>query len=298
MQARTTAALIAASLGWGMAGVGTRYLFGEGLTTFTVITVRVVAATVAVLVVAWAQGARVDRSAWRDGTIVGALRVGAQPMLFIASLQYVSAGVEGIFITLIPAATAALAAVVLHERLDRDQVAGLVIGLLGTLLIVAFGESGIAGGAGDVRIGAALALAGVVVGAASAVLNRMFAPRHRTTDLAIPMFVSGMAVSVVAGLLVGDIDLAGISALSWAVVVALGVGATFLPFFATLYAAKHTTAARVSLTGYLAPIVGVVAGVVLLDEVLTIPIVIGAVLAVVGVVLVGGGRRIRRFTPT
>lgn len=296
MQPRITAALIAASLGWGMAGVGTRYLFGEGLTTFTVIVVRVAAATVAVLVVGLAQGARVGRTAWRDGSIVGALRVGAQPMLFIASLQYISAGVEGIFITLVPAATAALAAFVLHERLDRDQIAGLLIGLLGTLLIVASGESGIAGDAGDVRIGAALALAGVVVGAVSAVLNRKFAPRHRTSDLAIPMFVSGMVVSVLAGILVGDIHLAGISPSSWVVVVALGVGATFLPFFATLYAAKHTTAARVSLTGYLAPIVGVVAGVVLLDEVLTVPIVIGAILALVGVVLVGRGRRVRPLT--
>ena len=298
MQARITAALIAASLGWGMAGVGTRYLFGEGLTTFTVITVRVVAATVAVLVVGVAQGARVDRLAWRDGSIVGALRVGLQPILFIASLQYVSAGVEGIFITLVPATTAALAAVFLRERLDWDQIAGLLIGLLGTLLIVASGESGIAGDAGDVRIGAALALTGVVVGAASAVLNRKFAPRHRTTDLAIPMFVSGSVISIIAGLLVGDIEFTGISPSSWVVLVALGIGATFLPFYATLFAAKHATAARVSVTGYLAPIVGVVAGVVLLDEVLTVPIVIGAVLALVGVVLVGRGRRVRRPVST
>jgi len=298
MQARITAALIAASLGWGMAGVGTRYLFGEGLTTFTVITVRVVAATVAVLVVGVAQGARVDRLAWRDGSIVGALRVGLQPILFIASLQYVSAGVEGIFITLVPATTAALAAVFLRERLDRDQIAGLLIGLLGTLLIVASGESGIAGDAGDVRIGAALALTGVVVGAASAVLNRKFAPRHRTTDLAIPMFVSGSVISIIAGLLVGDIEFTGISPSSWVVLVALGIGATFLPFYATLFAAKHATAARVSVTGYLAPIVGVVAGVVLLDEVLTVPIVNGAVLALVGVVLVGRGRRVRRPVST
>ncbi len=297
MHARITAALVAASVGWGLAGVGTRYLFGEGLTTFTVIVVRVLAATVAVLVVGVAQGARVDRLAWRDGSIVGSLRVGLQPILFIASLQYVSAGVEGIFITLIPATTVVLAAVMLHERLDRNQIAGVLIGLFGTLLIVASGESGIAGDAGDVRIGAALALTGVVVGAVSAVYNRKFAPRHDTTDLAIPMFVSGSIVAIVAGMFVGDIDLSGIAPSSWFVVIALGVGSTFLPFFATLFAAKHTTAARVSLTGYLAPIVGVVAGVVLLDEVLTVPIVIGAMLALVGIVLVGRGRRTRRPAP-
>jgi drug/metabolite transporter (DMT)-like permease len=64
MQARVLTALIAASLGWGMAGVGTRYLFGEGVTTFTVVVVRTLTATVAVSVVGltWDTG-RPDRVA-------------------------------------------------------------------------------------------------------------------------------------------------------------------------------------------------------------------------------------------
>ena len=294
MQTRVLTALIAASVGWGMAGVGTRYLFGEGVTTFTVVVVRTLTATAAVLVVAQSQGARVDRSAWRDGSIIGVLRIGFAPILFISSLQYVSAGVEGIFITLIPASTATLAAVVLHERLDRNQIAGLVIGLLGTMIIVVSGESGIGGDAGDVKVGALFALLGVVAGASSGVLSRKYAPRHRTTDLAVPMFISGSTVALVAGLATQDIAFAGVSPVSWITLVALGLASTFLPFFATLFASRHTSAARVSLTGYLAPVVGVVAGVVLLDEVLTIPIVIGAALALVGIVVVGRGRRTPR----
>ena len=122
----------------------------------------------------------------------------------------------------------------------------------------------------------------------------VYAPRHRTTDLAVPMFISGSAVALVAGIAMQDIDFAGVSPVSWVTLVALGLGSTFLPFFATLFAARHTSAARVSLTGYLAPVVGVVAGVVLLDEVLTIPLVIGAALALVGIVVVGRGRRTPR----
>lgn len=294
MQTRVLTALIAASLGWGMAGVGTRYLFGEGVTTFTVVVVRTLTATAAVLVVAVSSGTRVDRSAWRDGSIIGILRIGFAPILFISSLQYVSAGVEGIFITLIPASTAALAAAVLHERLDRNQIIGLAIGLLGTTLIVVSGESGIGGDGGDVKIGAAYALLGVVAGASSGVLSRKYAPRHRTTDLAVPMFVSGSVVALVAGIATQDVDLSGVAPLSWVTLVALGLGSTFLPFFATLFASRHTSAARVSLTGYLAPVVGVIAGVVLLDEVLTLPIIIGAALALVGIVVVGRGRRTPR----
>ena len=298
MHTRVLAALIAASLGWGMAGVGTRYLFGEGVTTFTVVVVRTLTATAAVIVVGLSSGTRVDRTAWRDGSIIGVLRIGIAPIMFISSLQYVSAGVEGVFNTLIPATTAALAAAILHERLDRNQIGGLLIGLLGTLLIVASGESGIGGDGGDVRIGALFALCGVIAGASSGVLSRKYAPRHRTTDLAVPMFVSGSVVAVFAGLVTADIEFSSVTVTSWLTLIALGLGSTFLPFFATLFASSHTTAARVALTGYVAPVVGVVAGVLLLDEVLTLPIVVGASLALAGVVIVGRGRRIRRSART
>jgi len=291
MQSRVLTALLAASLGWGMAGVGTRFVFAEGVTTFTVIVVRILTATVAVLLVWLGKRGGVTRTAWRDGAIIGVLRIGIAPMLFISSLQYVSAGVEGIFITIIPASTAALAAVVLHERLGRNQIIGLAIGLVGSFLIVAFGDSGIGGDEGNVRLGAMFALGGVVAGATSGVLSRKYAPRHRTTELAVPMFISGAVVAVVAGLILQDIDLAGVNSTSWIALIALGVGSTFLPFFATLFASRHTSAARVALTGYLAPVVGVVAGVILLDEVLTVPIIIGAVLALVGVSVAGRTRR-------
>ncbi len=290
MQSRVLTALLAASLGWGMAGVGTRFVFSEGVTTFTVIVVRILTATAAAVVIWLGKGDGISRSAWRDGAIIGVLRVGLVPMLFISSLQYVSAGVEGIFITIIPASTAALAAVVLHERLGRNQILGLAIGLVGAILIVAFGDSGIGADGGNVRIGAMFALGGVLAAAASGVLSRKYAPRHHTTELAIPMFFAGALVAVATGLLFQDIDFAGVATTSWVVLIGLGVGSTFLPFFATLFASRHTSAARVALTGYLAPVVGVVAGVVLLGEVLTVPIVIGAVLALVGVAVAGRTR--------
>ncbi len=298
MHARVLTALIAASAGWGMAGVGTRFVFSEGVSTFTVVIVRSVTATVAVLAIVLVHRERISRGAWLDGSIIGVLRVGLVPAMFISSLQYISAGVEGIFITLIPATTAAMAAVMLHEKLDRRQVAGLAIGLLGTLLIVSSGDSGIAGDGGDVRLGALFALGGVMAGAVSGVLSRRYAPRHQTTELAVPMFVVGSVVAVVLGYLLRDVDFASVATVSWVVLIALGLGSTFLPFFATLFASRHTSAARVALTGYVAPVIGVIAGVVLLGEVLTVTIIIGAGLALTGVVVVGRVRRPDLVTTT
>ncbi len=289
---RVLVTLLAASLGWGLAGVGTRAAFSEGASTFTVVVVRSGIATIAIVAFAVIKGRKVDRRAWRDGALIGIPRIGLAPIFFIASLNYISAGVEGLIITLIPVVTAALAHVILNERLRPIQVAGFVLGLAGTTLLIASGESGIADGSGNTVIGGSLALAGVAFGSLSGILARRYSPRHDTATLAVPMFVSGATVAVVGGLFVRGIDLPGLNATAWQILIFLALGSTLLPFVATLYASAHTTAANVALTGYLAPLVGVVGGALILDEVITTAIVVGGALAVAGVILVGrGGRR-------
>jgi len=292
VNARVLAALLAASLGWGLAGVGTRAAFSEGASTFTVVVVRTGIATVAIVAFALIKGRKISRRAWRDGALIGIPRIGLAPIFFIASLNYISAGVEGLVITLIPVVTAALAHLILRERLRPIQMVGLLLGLAGTTIIIVSGESGIADGSGNTVIGGGLALAGVAFGSLSGILARRYSPRHDTAILSVPMFVSGAAVAVVGGLLVQDIELPGLTFNAWQILILLALGSTLLPFVATLYASAHTTAAKVALTGYLAPLVGVVGGAVILDEVITTAIVVGGSLAVAGVVLVGrGGRR-------
>ena len=103
------------------------------------------------------------------------------------------------------------------------------------------------------------------------------------------MFLVGTALAVGISMFSGDVDLPGLNAKSWQLLVLLGLASTLLPFVATLYAARHTTAIRASLPGYVAPVIGVVGGAVLLDEVITPAIVIGGTLAIAGVLLVSRG---------
>lgn len=290
--AKVIIAIVAASAGWGLAGVGTRAAFGEGASTLTVVVVRTVVAATAMATYAVATQIRITRSAWIHGTLIGIPRIGLAPLCFISSLQHISAGVEGLIITLIPAATAGLAAVTLGEQLDRRQVVGLGIGLAGTMLIIATGDTGLAA-EGNALVGGGLALGGVGFGAVSGVLSRKYAPLHTTRVLATPMFLSGVVVALGASLVLGGADVTGLPSTVWLLLVLLGLGSTLLPFAATLFASRHTTAARVALTGYLAPLVGVVGGVVLLDEVITPAIAVGGAMTMVGVVLVGMSRRRR-----
>lgn len=294
MRSRLIIVLSAASLGWGLAGVGVRALYQEGATTFTVVVFRTGIATLVVLVYGVVTGSRPTRRAWIHGTLIGIPRIGLAPILFVASLNYISAGVEALVITLVPVTTAALGHLFLREQLARPQIIGLALGIAGTTLLIASGESGIADGSGNTLVGGSLALGGVLFGSISGILSRRFAPQHDTVPLAIPMFLSGAIVAAIGGLLAVDIQPSDLNLRSWQLLVFLALGSTLLPFVATLFASRHTTAAAVALTAYVAPLIGVIGGAVLLDEVITPVIALGGLLTLTGVVLVGRGATVSR----
>ncbi len=286
MQTRANLAILFASIGWGFAAVGTRYLFLGGATTFSVVSGRTLFAALAVALFALVIRRKVDATAWKRGAAIGFLRVGMAPILFIASLQYISAGFEGLVITLIPVVTAVMAHFVLGERLVLLQSVGLFLGLVGTSLLILSGESGIADG-GNALVGGGLALGGVAFGSASGILQRRYAPHHDTRDLAIPMFLTGAALVLTVGMVTGGIEPSSIPAGGWYVLVALAMGSTLLPFVATLFASRYTTAGRVALVGYLAPLISLTAGVILLDEVITPFILVGGSITLAGVAIAG-----------
>ncbi len=284
MLSRPALAVVAASLGWGLASVGSRAVLTDGASTLTVVVVRTVVAAMGAIVVFGPRSGGFANLAWKRGALIGVIQVGVTPALFVAALNSISAGVEGLFITLIPVTTAVLAAAVLAEKLTPRQVAGLLLGLIGTAVLIVSGESGLPDD-GDIVVGGALALGGVATGSIAAVLARRFSPEHETATLAVPMFVAGAVVVVALGVGSGTVDLGTLTGGSWTILVALGLGSTLLPFAATLYAARHLAAATVALTAYVSPLIGVIGGAVLLDEVITLPIILGGALVMTGVAL-------------
>ena len=290
MRNKVVIAVLAASAGWGLAGVGTRATYGAGATTLSVLSIRTMVATAALTLYVLVTGIRPTRLAWWHGALIGSLRIGITPLLFMMSLNYISAGVEGLVITLVPAATAVFGAAFINEGITRRQITGLVIGLAGTLLIGLAGDSGL-GAEGNIVAGFAFALGGVLVGSTTGVMQRHYAPKHDTVELALPMFVAGSIVAVTVGWVIGFDDFRTYDASLWVLLAALGLGSTLLPFGLTLFASKHASATVVAMSAYLAPLVAVVAGAVLLDEQITTIILVGGALAIVGVALVGGVRR-------
>lgn len=173
-----------------------------------------------------------------------------------------------------------LGATILGERITRQQVVALVLGLVGVTFVSfsAFTELRLAG-----LVGALLAFASAASFAVASVLMKRLGP-------SIPL----LAMTAWQFLL-GALPLFAFSAwfersavIRWAppfvgILLLLGLGGTALTTAVWYWLIQHDDVGRLSLLLFLVPIVGVFLAVVLLSESLTLSIVVGIALTVLGV---------------
>ncbi|WP_018718451.1 DMT family transporter [Arhodomonas aquaeolei] len=260
---------------------------------FTFLTTRMLAASVLLAAVAV-----ITRAPWPDtarGTghiVVAGLLVhgGYLGGVFWAIGHGLAAGVTAIIVSLQPVLTAALAGLVLGERVTARQWAGLLLGLAGVVLVVSSRIEGATASAVSLG-GAVLALLSITFGT---LYQKRFCP---ATDLrtggaiqfgacAVALFLPALALETRA------IDWTGefVFALAWLVLV-LSVGAVGL-LFALI---RHGAAAKVASLFYLAPPFTVILGYLLFDERLAPRAIAGLAVVMAGVALVNtGGRRLSR----
>jgi drug/metabolite transporter (DMT)-like permease len=75
------------------------------------------------------------------------------------------------------------------------------------------------------------------------------------------------------------------TAQGWSLMAYLGVVSTFVPFVLFFWMLQRVSATQVSLAGYIVPVIALIGGVILLNEVITLAIAGGGLLVLVGVVI-------------
>ena len=223
-------------------------------------------------------------SAWRLGLVLGALNMAVPFALFTLAVQYVSAGFVGLLIATVPLGTAVFAHVMLpDEPLHRGKVIGLAVSLAGIAVLMVSGDSGL-GDEGDPLLGIGLTLLAVVVASYAGVFARRHAPFFSAMDLAGTQFAVGAVVLVGAALLFEGFP-ADATATGWGLMAYLGVISTFIPFVLFFWMLQRISATQVSLAGYIVPVIALIGGAILLDEVITVAIGIGGLLVLAGVII-------------
>jgi drug/metabolite transporter (DMT)-like permease len=239
---------------------------------------RFVAAGLLLVAVAlWARRPFPRGASLRGAVLYGALAFSAPFGLIYPALREVPAATAMVFIALVPLETFFLAVLLKQETFKLQGLVGGLISASGVLVVVSD------------RLGAAvplgpmlLILVGTVFIAISAILLKSIPRADPYATNAIAMSVSG-TVLLIASIAAGEAWALPSRPETWvasAYIVVLGSIALFGLY---LFALRRWTASAVSYTTLLMPLVTLPIAAILFDEPITLPFLVGAAVAILGI---------------
>jgi drug/metabolite transporter (DMT)-like permease len=282
------AAALAAITFWGLSFVATKAALRE-MTPVTLVFTRFAMGCVVLhaLLAARRQPLVPPRESWRALALLGFVGVFVHQMLQANGLTRTTAIQTGWLIGIIPIWSALLAAWFLHERLNAKQIAGLVLGLLGAVVVVSRGELSANRLAAPATRGDLLILASTLNWAIYTVLARGTLGRLGSARATAGSMLLGWLM--LAPFFVAESGWRAWPSLSREALLAtlfLGIGCSGFAYLFWYAALARLEASRVSAFLYIEPLVTCAAAVPLLHEPLTVTTVIGGLVLLAGVALV------------
>jgi drug/metabolite transporter (DMT)-like permease len=241
----------------------------------------------ALLLLAWAH--RRGIALWqRDGTgragLLAGLLFAAEFVFIYAGLAHTTASRMVVFVYLAPVLTAlGLALFVPGEKLAPVQWAGVLLAFAG--IVLAFSDHG--GGTASTLFGDACGVLAAVLWAATTVLIRASRLSGATAEktLAYQLGVSALALPLAAALL-GEPGVMRLDAVAVGSLLFQSVVVAFASYLAWFWLLTRYLAGRLAVFSFLTPLFGVLFGVLLLGEPLSLRFVLAAVAVGAGIALV------------
>lgn len=204
----------------------------------------------------------------------------------VTSLQFQSSGVTAVLITTNPAITIVMANFFLpDEALNWRKGLGVLLALGGALLIALRGESGLPDVEQARPLGYILVLLAMLFASASTIYARKYMRDLDTFNVASArMIVAALVVTPLSLLFVG-FDLGQVTSQGYMALLYAALIGTFSGMMLSFYNVQRFGATASAVTGYIIPIVAVIAGIVLLDETITGGMLVGVVLITGGIAL-------------
>ena len=263
----------------------------QGLTPLWLVSVRTLAG---LLVLALAVGVRRvplprGRAVWLHIAFL-AVPANVAPWAMVAWAQRgVTSAMTAVLYSLIPLATLLIAASVSLERLSTAKIAGLALASVGTAVTVGFAP----GEDGDlvsvlVILAACALLAGGAVYAKKFVTARVPALPMVTVQLGMAFLVSTVLALAADGVPAWSLLTPQVIAAS-VTLGAVGTGVAFLIYYTLI---ENIGATNATMITYITPVIGVIAGGLVLDEPITVSLLVGGAAIVFGVWISQTGRRL------
>jgi drug/metabolite transporter (DMT)-like permease len=282
------AAAAAAALSAGAAVVATRFVIGE-TDPISLVFYRYLISVICfapILPMLWPR-TRLDAIEYGKIAGFGILFFVLFPWTFNAALQYNPAARGAVGLATIPIQTLLVATAFGRERLTASKATGVLLAFSG--IAVAFGAAALERNNGSYLVGDGLMLLSGLCAAIYSVFGRSTLMRHG------PLFVTALAMVFAVAALAPVIVVKGtgttlpvFSFRGWMAILFLGSVAGALQFSLYMWALRWLPPTTTTLYLTLNPITAMVLGITLLGERLTLELVVGMALVLIGI-LVGSG---------
>lgn len=210
---------------------------------------------------------------------------------FTNALRYQSSGVTSLLVTLSPIMTVIMAHLFLKdEHFTRQRLWGALIAFCGAGLLLVRGENGLTQFVQADWRGYAWTLLGVSSNSVGLVYARRYLNQYNAFDVTSIRISAGMLLVCAITAMTGGFDF---SQLQWSGMLALSYAAlagTFLAFLLYLTTVQKFGATVASQAEYAVPMVATGLGVLLLHERITLTMLVGMVVILIGLAIFDRGR--------
>ena len=250
---------------YGFHGVLTRSLVIENINEPFLVTTRIFCVTIIFgIYVRKDFYSQINFDYLKKGALSGLLAIYLPGWSFIYALNFISSGLNSIFISTIPMFT--LVWVYLfykEEKITPLKIISVIFGFIGLIILFQSGISGIQNG-GNLIFGGLLSLIGVQGLALSNITNRKFSQYIPSKTFMLTQWLTGTIMSVFTFILVDG----EISKLTTPVLIRIFALITIdvISYSLFLYTIKRISATFTTLVDYIVPIVGISAGFFFLGE--------------------------------
>ena len=196
-------------------------------------------------------------------------------------IQHTSATNSSIIISSNPIILAVLSILFLREKVNATQALGIVIGFLGVVTIILTGGQGLSIGSSGL-VGDVLSLGGGVSWAVYSIVGKRLSTRVNPIGLTAASTIFGTIFLIPPTLLLETPHLPTISVI-WLAIIALSLGASCLAYVLWNQVLSEEETARVGVSLFLMPVVTTTLSVALLSEPLTLFMLAGMGLVLLGV---------------
>ncbi len=287
LDGRAVGLLVACCFLWGLNQVAVKVALPEVPALIQAALRSLVAAVLVMLWSRWRGIALFERDGSLPGGLLAGLLFAAEFGCIFIGLQYTSASRMVVFIYLSPFIVAlGMPFIAASERLSALQIAGLVAAFAGVAWAFAGGFSEPLVGPRQALGDALGVLAAVFWGATTlAIRGSRLSVASAEKTLFYQLAISGLALAA-AAVFSGAQWPSALSPLSWSSVVFQAVVVSFASYLVWFWLIRHYPATRLASFSLLTPVFGLLMGAVLLDEPITLRLIVALLTVAAGIYVV------------